>query len=130
MNAALIALGANVLFAALAFGARSWLQWRRTGSTGFRGISGRVGSAEWTGGALLVVAFVLAGLTPVAVIAGWAVPWSSTSTVANLVVTATGGALMALGFVGTLAAQLAMGDSWRIGVDASERTVLVERGLF
>src|SRR5262245_6886356 len=30
-----------------AFGVRTWLHWRSTGSTGFRGISGKPGSAEW-----------------------------------------------------------------------------------
>ncbi len=39
-------------------------------------------------------------------------------------------ALFGLGLVGTLVAQLAMGDSWRIGVDESERTGLVTAGPF
>lgn len=34
------------------------------------------------------------------------------------------------GLVVTLLAQSAMGASWRIGVDETERTELVERGLF
>jgi protein-S-isoprenylcysteine O-methyltransferase Ste14 len=41
-----------------------------------------------------------------------------------------GFALFGLGLVGTLIAQLAMGDSWRIGVDESERTELVTAGPF
>jgi hypothetical protein len=39
-------------------------------------------------------------------------------------------ALMVGGFALTVAAQLEMGDSWRIGVDPGERTGLVESGLF
>ena len=38
---AALALALFVLYIALAFGARAFLQLRRTGSTGFRGISGR-----------------------------------------------------------------------------------------
>ncbi|WP_433786907.1 methyltransferase family protein [Actinomycetospora sp. CA-101289] len=34
------------------------------------------------------------------------------------------------GFVGTVGAQQAMGRSWRIGVEATERTELVESGMF
>ncbi len=41
-----------------------------------------------------------------------------------------GMALCALGIVGTLWAQLAMGASWRIGVDATARTELVANGPF
>lgn len=120
-----IVLAALILFAALAFGWRSWLQYRRTGSTGFKGISGRVGSAEWIGGVLLGVAFILATLAPVAALAGW----SDARELPNAL-TALGATLVVAGIVGTLAAQLDMGASWRIGVDASERTALVSRGLF
>jgi protein-S-isoprenylcysteine O-methyltransferase Ste14 len=38
--------------------------------------------------------------------------------------------LAALGVAATLAAQLAMGASWRIGVDEDERTTLVTTGPF
>jgi hypothetical protein len=58
-------LGVLVTYGAVAFGWRSWRQWRRTGSTGFRGIGGRIGSAEWVGGALFVVAIVLAAAAPI-----------------------------------------------------------------
>ena len=44
--AAAIALALLTVFGALGFVWRAWLQHRRTGSTGFRGISGRFGSAE------------------------------------------------------------------------------------
>lgn len=48
------------VFALLGFGWRSSLQHRRTGSTGFRGVNGRVGSAEWFAGAGFVVAMAAA----------------------------------------------------------------------
>jgi protein-S-isoprenylcysteine O-methyltransferase Ste14 len=118
----LITLLGLIVYGALAVGWRSWLQWRRTGSTGFRGMSGHVFSAEWLGGALLVVAFVLAPIAPL-------LAWLDVVELRDAHVVA-GSVLFACGFVGTLAAQLSMGDAWRIGVDANERTELVARGLF
>jgi hypothetical protein len=47
------------LYLALAFGARTVLRLRRTGSSGFKGISGRPGSTEWAGGVLFAVALGL-----------------------------------------------------------------------
>jgi len=43
---------------------------------------------------------------------------------------AAGCVLAATGIAGTFAAQMAMGASWRIGVDESERTELVTGGVF
>jgi protein-S-isoprenylcysteine O-methyltransferase Ste14 len=43
---------------------------------------------------------------------------------------AFGNALALLGIAATLYAQLAMGTSWRIGVDPEERTALVTDGPF
>ena len=43
------ALALCVLYLALAFGGRTLLQLRATGSTGFKGIGGRPGSPEWLG---------------------------------------------------------------------------------
>ena len=60
-----VALALFAVFALLGFGWRSWLQYRRTGSTGFRGISGRVGSTEWFAGAGFVVAMAAAFFAPV-----------------------------------------------------------------
>ena len=42
-----------VSFALLAFVSRTWLQYRQTGDHGFRGVSGRIGPVEWSGGTLL-----------------------------------------------------------------------------
>ena len=38
--------------------------------------------------------------------------------------------LVVAGIVGALAAQLTMGDSWRVGVDKNERTTLVTKGIY
>jgi hypothetical protein len=51
------------VFGVLGFGWRSWLQYRRTGSTGFRGISG--GSTEWIAGVGFVVALIVAASAPI-----------------------------------------------------------------
>ena len=61
----LIALLLFAAFAVLGFGWRSWLQHRRTGSTGFKGISGRPGSTEWLAGiqmaGIMLALFGIAG---------------------------------------------------------------------
>ncbi len=121
------ALAFYALYLALAFGWRALVQLRLTGSTGFRGISGPLGSVEWFGGVLFVVASLLllaalvldlaAVLEPVPVLGG-------------SVGHALGLALFSAGLVGTLLAQFAMGVSWRVGVDEEERTELVTAGSF
>jgi protein-S-isoprenylcysteine O-methyltransferase Ste14 len=45
-------------------------------------------------------------------------------------VRATGAAIFLAGLIATFYAQVAMGDSWRIGVDEGERTALVTSGPF
>lgn len=124
MNAWL-ALGLYALFMLLAFGVRTWVQLRRTGSTGFKGISGRPGSAEWLGGVLFVVAVVLGVVAPVLDLLAVLPRMHATeaATYAGLVVACAG-------IAATFVAQTAMGSSWRIGVDATERTALVVEGPF
>jgi protein-S-isoprenylcysteine O-methyltransferase Ste14 len=122
-----VALAVLALYLALAFGWRSWIQWRRTGSTGFRGFSRGDGWAALVGGVLFAGALVLAALAPLAELAGLVRPWPPlTGTGARL----AGLGLCAAGLAGTLWSQLVMGDSWRIGVDARERTTLVASGPF
>lgn len=71
-----VALVLFAVFGLLGFGWRSWLQHRRTGSTGFRGVSGRVGSAEWFAGVGFVVAMAAAFFAPVLQLAGLVSPLS------------------------------------------------------
>ena len=120
-------LGGYAVFSAVGFGFRGWLQRRRTGSSGFRGVSGPPGSASWNGGMLLVVAFLLVLLAPALELAGVVRPigWLATSGLRMF-----GAVLYAAGVLTTTWAQLAMGDSWRVGVDPSERTKLVVHGPF
>lgn len=122
-----VALGCFALYLGLAFGLRTLVQLRRTGSSGFRGVSGRPGSAEWLGGILFVVALVAGVAAPVLDLAGVLDP---VGVLDADVTRAAGIAIFALGLAATLAAQFAMGDAWRIGVDPDERTELVTSGPF
>ena len=123
----IVALVLFGVFAALGFGWRSWEQRRRTGSTGFRGVSGRLGSAEWFAGsgfvaapAVAVLASILQLLDVAAPVAVLHSPWIQ-----------IGGIMVAIvGIFATVYAQLDMGDSWRIGVDPGETTTLVRTGVF
>ena len=122
-----LALALYVVYLGLAFVARSWLQWRRTGSTGFKGISGRPGSADWVGGVLFAAALVLGFVAPVLDLAGAVEPVGAFD---RHGVHAIGAILAIAGIALTLFAQNAMGTSWRIGVDESEKTGLVTEGPF
>ena len=124
---AALALCLYGLWAALAFGLRAMVQLRRTGDSGFRGFHGTPGSAEWWAGILFAVAVAAGVLAPVADLTGLLEPvgWLHRNGVQI-----AGAVLAGLGVLGTLAAQLAMGDSWRVGVDPGERTALVTDGPF
>ena len=55
---AVAGLAIYAVYLGVGFGLRTWVQWRRTGDTGWRGISGRFGSSEWWAGVLFTVALV------------------------------------------------------------------------
>lgn len=119
-----IALALYVTALLTLFGLRSWMQWRRTGHSGFHGISGTPADAGWWGGVLFVVAMLLGLAGPLLAVAGVTPP----DPPAGLGVV---GLLLALtGFAAVLAGQAGMGASWRIGVDRAERTELVTGGVF
>lgn len=126
MSRTVAALVLEVTFFALAFGWRSWVQWRRTGSTGFIRPRRGAGTAELVGSGGFVLALVLLAAAPIADLAGVPriglldAPWAA----------AAGIAVGVAGVALTLVAQLAMGDSWRIGVDPAARTELVTGGVF
>jgi protein-S-isoprenylcysteine O-methyltransferase Ste14 len=122
-----IALGLYTLYLVLAVGLRAWLQARRTGQSGFKGVSGRPGSLEWSAGVLFCVAIAVGVAAPVLDVNGVLDPLDALDSAG---VRATGVALFLAGLCATLYAQLAMGESWRIGVDEEERTDLVTAGPF
>jgi protein-S-isoprenylcysteine O-methyltransferase Ste14 len=107
----------DVIFLAVAFGARTLVQRRRTGDSGWR-LGRPHSSAEAAARGLMVAAGVLLGVALVA-------PGDPPPAVFVV------GALLAVLSVGFVAlAQLQMGASWRIGVDPAERTALITSGLY
>jgi protein-S-isoprenylcysteine O-methyltransferase Ste14 len=122
--AALILCG---VFLGLAGAGRPILQRRRTGDTGIRQFSVRPRTLQWwahysagMGGLTTGVAAPIAeliGLTPLGF-------------VNHPIARGVGMVLAVVGILTTFAAQLAMGASWRIGVDVAEKTTLVTYGPF
>ncbi len=119
-----LVLALYALYLLLAFGLRSVVHYRQTGSSGFIGMPRSGPPAERIGGLLFAAALVLGLLSPLLELAGW------TRSAEHFRLPGLGLALYALGLAGTLAAQFQMGSSWRIGVDRAEQTELVHRGLF
>jgi protein-S-isoprenylcysteine O-methyltransferase Ste14 len=126
-TAAGIALVLFAVFGVLGFGWRSWLQHRRTGSTGFRGVSGRTGSLEWIAGAGFVIALAVAVAAPILQRANVIEP---VGMLRALWIQVIGIVVATAGIAATVYAQLEMGDAWRIGVDEQETTTLVRTGVF
>jgi protein-S-isoprenylcysteine O-methyltransferase Ste14 len=122
-----LALALYIVYLGIAFGLRTAIQLRRTGSTGFHGLGGRPGSAEWLAGVGFAVALVLGVAAPVLALADIVEPIEALDTGA---LHTAGIVLAVLGIAATFYAQVAMGPSWRIGVDESERTELVTSGPF
>jgi protein-S-isoprenylcysteine O-methyltransferase Ste14 len=124
---AALALALFVLYAALAFGLRMVLQRRRSGSTGFKGVSDRPGSLEWTGGVLFAAALALLLGAPALQLAGLIDPIAFLD---GRLWRVLGLVLFGIGLAATMLSQAAMGASWRIGVDEAEETTLVTGGPF
>ncbi|MGE0068067.1 MAG: isoprenylcysteine carboxylmethyltransferase family protein [Solirubrobacterales bacterium] len=124
---ATLALVLYVVYLALAFGLRTLIQLRRTGSTGLHGLGGRPLSAEWIAGVGFTLALLVGAAAPVLALLDVVEPISSLDTTAVHVL----GLVLAVGGIAaTFRAQIAMGASWRIGVDPDERTELVMDGPF
>ena len=117
-----VALALLVVYGLVGFVFRMVVQFRLTGSTGFRGLSSG-STAELAGGLLFVASLALLVAAALADDGTVGVLDHDGVRVAGLV-------LAIAGIVGTAGAQLAMGRAWRIGVDASERTNLVTGGPF
>ncbi len=106
---------------------RTALQWWRTGSTGVKGYSGRVGSLEWSGGFLTSLGLAFGGTAPIAVVFEWP---ASTLLFSSHTLHLLGAFLTVVGTVGAVFAQVEMGKSWRVGVDESDQTDLITHGMF
>ncbi len=120
----LAALIGYLAFLLVAIGWRSFRQYRRTGDTGFRGLSSR-SAIDIVGGFLFVSGALVSMAALILDIVGWMQVFAG---LGHLAVHIPGFALVAAGFALTLAAQIQMGDSWRIGVDNTEQTALVTGG--
>jgi protein-S-isoprenylcysteine O-methyltransferase Ste14 len=118
-----------ISYVAVAFGLRAWLQLRALGPSGLVPLRAIRGARERLT-SLLVAAALGGGFTSVALallwpdVRAWSV-WTSDRSVLGV-----GLVVYAFGLAATFVAQLAMGASWRIGVDHSQRTDLVARGPF
>ena len=102
------------------------MQVRRTGDSGWRGISGCPGTPEWWAGVGFILALVAAVLGPVTAMLGL----DRVDTVTNTRLQAVATVVAVVGIVGTFLTQVAMGSNWRIGVDETETTDLVAHGPF
>jgi protein-S-isoprenylcysteine O-methyltransferase Ste14 len=121
------ALALYALYGALAFGARIAIHFRRTGTSGIKGVSGAPGSVEWLARVGVAVALAVGVAAPALAAADLVEPIEALD---EAVIHALGIVLFALGLAATVLAQAAMGASWRIGVDERERTELVTGGPF
>lgn len=124
---ATLALILYVVYLLLAFGLRTLIQLRRTGSSGFHGLGGRPGSAEWIAGVGFTLTLLLGAAAPLLALLDVIEPISALDVTA---VHVAGLVLAVAGIAATFYAQVAMGTSWRIGVDPQERTQLVTSGPF
>lgn len=122
-----LALALALLWFFVLFVYRTYVQWRATGSSGVVGFHGAIASTPWFAGVAVLLGFVLAPLSPLAALADW--PAGSLG-FHHEGLHVVGAALAVVGIAGGCVAQLAMGSSWRIGVDEKEKTALVTEGLY
>lgn len=111
----------------ITFGLRVAIQLRRTGSTGLHGLPPDAGPWEWIAGGMFIAGLLMGGTAPVLALLDVLEPIPALDGAFGH---AIGLALAVSGIVLTFGAQLAMGDSWRVGVDPDERTSLVTAGPF
>jgi protein-S-isoprenylcysteine O-methyltransferase Ste14 len=120
------ALGLMVAYLALAFGVRVAVALRTTGESGIASLESAP-PVERVGGGLFFTGVLLGGVNPALALADVIPVWGELDTTAAH---AAGLVLCLVGIAGTFIAQMAMGSSWRIGVDPEERTDLVTGGVF
>jgi protein-S-isoprenylcysteine O-methyltransferase Ste14 len=122
---AVAALALFLAFLVLVAGVRTWIQLRRLGDTGVRREAARRSPTQRRIDALATIGALALGVaSPVAALLGLD-PVLRTPTIAVV-----GLVLTIVGTMATFSAQLAMGQSWRTGVDPDERTPLVTSGPF
>ena len=123
---AVLALVLIAVWLLLVAGLRTLIQIRRTGATSAPRFRDRPGSPQWWARLLSSVGFACALAAPLAELAGLdPIPFLDRTPVR-----AAGVVLVVAGIAATLAAQGAMGASWRPDVDPTARTALVTSGPF
>jgi protein-S-isoprenylcysteine O-methyltransferase Ste14 len=123
---AVLALALLAVWLLLVAGLRTLIQVRRTGEVSVPRFRDRPGSPQWWARMLSALGFAYAVAAPLAELAGL----PPISGLDRTPVRAAGAVLAVLGIAATLAAQLAMGASWRPDVDPDTRTALVTSGPF
>ena len=123
---AVLALALLAVWLLLVAGLRTVIQLRRTGDVSAPHFRDRPGSPQWWARLLSAVGFACAVAAPLAELAGL----EPIAILDRSPVRAAGVVLAVLGIAATLAAQLAMGASWRPDVDPDARTALVTGGPF
>lgn len=122
-----LAIAMLVVFGVLTFFVRVAIQLRRTGRTGLIGLRRGAGALEWLSGILFVGGMGMGVGSPILVVQGSLDPLDAIDVG---VVHVVGIAMAASGGLAVFAAQLGMGESWRIGVSDEERTDLITGGWF
>lgn len=120
------AVGLLLVYLALAFGVRVAVALRTTGGTGIARLRGAP-PLELLGGALFAGAMAMGIAAPILVLTDVIEPIDGLD---QSPLHAVGFVFAGVGIAGTFLAQMAMGASWRIGVDQSDRTELVTDGVF
>jgi protein-S-isoprenylcysteine O-methyltransferase Ste14 len=122
-----LAIAMLVVFFGLAGVVRIAIQWRRTGRTGLIGLRRDAGVLDWLSGILFVGGMAIGIASPILVLNDALDPIDALDvTPVHVVGIVVGG----VAGIAVFAAQLGMGESWRIGVSDEERTDLVTGGWF
>jgi protein-S-isoprenylcysteine O-methyltransferase Ste14 len=106
---------------------RAVVQYARTGDHGFRLHADRPFTGAWFARLGFVLALLVGGVSPALVLTDVVEPIAALDRWPGQVL---GVALAVGGVAATFVAQMAMGRSWRVGVDEDERTELVRRWPF
>lgn len=121
------ALSLFVLMMLVSGALRTLIQRRRTGDSGNRRTLSPRGSLGWSALTATDIGYLMVG------VGGPLAHWLGLPPVSVLQhppVQVLGVVLAIAGIVGAFGAQMALGASWRIGVDETERTALVTTGLY
>jgi protein-S-isoprenylcysteine O-methyltransferase Ste14 len=122
-----LAIWMLIAFGVLAFGVRIAIQLRTTGKTGLIGLREGAGLVDWLSGILFVGGMAIGVASPILVLNDTLDPISGLDVDGLHLI---GILLAASGGLAVFAAQLGMGESWRIGVSDEERTDLITGGWF